>query len=81
MSGFFMSVIIIHHRKKCIGCHYCVDVAPDFFYMDEQDGKASLLNSTPKKGIFTVKILNQFADTARQAQAVCPMKIIDVRLL
>jgi len=76
-----MSVIIIHHRKKCIACHYCVDVAPDLFYMDEQDGKASLINSTEKKGIFTVKILSQFADTAQQAQAVCPMKIIDVRLL
>lgn len=76
-----MSVIIIHHRKKCIGCHYCVDVAPDFFYMNEQDGKASLIDSVEKKGIFTVKVLPQLADSVKQAQSVCPMKIIDVRLL
>ena len=76
-----MSVIIIHQRKKCIGCHYCVDVAPDFFYMDEQDGKASLVDSLEKKGIFTVKVLNQLAESVRQARDVCPMKIIDVRPL
>ena len=76
-----MSVIIFHTRSKCIGCHYCVDVAPDFFYMDEQDGKASLIDSSEKKGIFTVKVLNQLAENAKQAQSVCPMKIIEVRPL
>jgi len=49
--------------------------------MDEQDGKASLIDSTEKKGIFTIKVLNQLAENAKQAQSVCPMKIIEVRPL
>ena len=74
-----MSSIIIHHRKKCIGCHYCVDVAPDFFSMDENDGKALLVGAKEKKGIFTLRIIDSFLLSAKQAQSVCPSKIIDVR--
>ena len=74
-----MSAIIIHHRKKCIGCHYCVDVAPVFFEMDETDGKATLIGGKEKKGIFTLKIINEMTDEAKQAVEVCPTKIIQVR--
>ena len=77
----YMPAIIFHQRNKCIGCHYCVDIASDFFIMDEIDGKASLINSIEKKGIFTIRIPEQLAHTATQAANICPVKIIEVRIL
>ena len=76
-----MSIIVIHRRKKCIGCHYCADVAPEFFTMDNTDGKAILKGAKQKKGIYTLKVINDTDNTLKEAQKVCPLKIIDVRPL
>ena len=48
-------VIITLQRKKCIGCNYCVELAPGQFRMSKKDGKSVLLHSEEKKGFHTIK--------------------------
>ena len=74
-------IVISHNRKKCIGCHYCVDFAFDNWRMSKKDGKSVLLNAIEKKGIYTVKIPDDdkaYEDNKKAADA-CPVKIIQVK--
>ncbi len=74
-------VIITLQRKKCIGCNYCVEVAPDQFRMSKKDGKSILLNSYERKGFFTVKLPdNEVYENAQKAADMCPVKIISVKI-
>ena len=43
---------ISHQRAKCIGCNYCVEVAPNTWDMDEKDGKAILRAATKRKDFY-----------------------------
>lgn len=73
-------VIITLQRAKCIGCNYCVELAPEQFQMSKKDGKSVLLKSTEKKGFFTLKILNDIVyNDVVKAKESCPVKIIDVK--
>lgn len=45
-------VVVTLQREKCIGCNYCVEMAPEQFQMSKKDGKSVLLRSTEKK-VFT----------------------------
>lgn len=73
-------VVITLQRKKCIGCNYCVELAPAHFQMSRKDGKAVLLHAAEKKGFFTIKSpdesIHEPCDLAAKA---CPTKIISVR--
>lgn len=73
-------VVITLQRKKCIGCNYCVELAPDQFQMSKKDGKTVLLHGQDKKGFFTLKsndeLIFEAADLAAKA---CPVKIISVK--
>lgn len=75
-------VIITLQRKKCIGCNYCVELAPKQFQMSKKDGKSVLLHAINKKGFFTLKsnedIIFEDCDNAAKA---CPVKIISVKLI
>lgn len=73
-------VVITLQRKKCIGCNYCVELAPEQFQMSKKDGKSVLLRSEDKKGFHTLKSNNNliFEDCDKAAQA-CPVKIISVK--
>jgi ferredoxin len=75
-------LVITFQRKKCIGCNYCVEAAPELFRMSAKDGKAVLLKSYEKKGFHTVKTkeMRLYAQ-AEQAKEVCPAKIIHVKTL
>ncbi len=74
-------VIITLQRKKCIGCNYCVEVAPEQFRMSKKDGKSSLINSYERKGFFTLKDSNnEIFGQVKQASEMCPVKIIDVKI-
>lgn len=73
-------VIITLQRAKCIGCNYCVELAPIQFQMSKKDGKAVLLHAVEKKGFFTIKSPdNTIFNKCKKAQAACPSKIIDVK--
>lgn len=75
-------VVITLQRNKCIGCNYCVELAPKQFQMSKKDGKSVLLHSNNKKGFFTLKSNENtiFEDCDKAAQA-CPVKIISVKMV
>jgi ferredoxin len=75
-------VVVTLQRKKCIGCNYCVELAPEQFQMSKKDGKSVLLKSTDKKGFFTSKIHDHIVyDECMQASKACPVNIINVKLV
>lgn len=75
------SVVISQNRKKCIGCNYCVEFAPERWRMSKKDGKATLLNSTEKKGFFTARVGEEEFDANIRAAQACPVNIIQVKQL
>ena len=73
-------VVITLQRAKCIGCNYCVELAPGQFQMSKKDGKAVLLHANEKKGFYTLKSPDDsMLDSAIKAKEVCPVKIISVK--
>lgn len=73
-------VVITLQRNKCIGCNYCVELAPGQFQMSKKDGKSVLLHSQEKKGFFTLKSPDDtIIDASEEARKACPVKIIDVK--
>ena len=73
-------VIITLQRNKCIGCNYCVELAPKQFRMSKKDGKSVLLHSTDKKGFFTLKSPDaSILENAEKAKEACPVNIISVK--
>ncbi|MBE7629353.1 ferredoxin [Tenacibaculum piscium] len=73
-------VIITLQRNKCIGCNYCVEVAPAQFQMSKKDGKSVLLYATEKKGFFTLKTPDDtIFEASLEAKKACPVKIIEVK--
>lgn len=73
-------VIITLQRAKCIGCNYCVELAPGQFQMSKKDGKSVLLHSTEKKGFFTLKSPDDtILECSVKAKEACPVKIISVK--
>ena len=75
-------VVVTLQRKKCIGCNYCVELAPSQFQMSKKDGKTVLLRSENKKGFHTIKSNDHliFEDCDKAAKA-CPVKIISVKMV
>ena len=75
-------VVITLQRNKCIGCNYCVELAPKQFQMSKKDGKSVLLHATDKKGFFTLKSNeNEILESCENASKACPVKIISVKLI
>lgn len=73
-------VIITLQRSKCIGCNYCVELAPEKFRMSKKDGKTVLLRSTDNKGFHTLKSADlSILETAEAAAQACPVRIISVK--
>ncbi len=74
-------VIITLQRQKCIGCNYCVEVAPEQFQMSQKDGKTNLINAYERKGFFTLKEPNnEIFEQVQKAADLCPAKIISVKI-
>lgn len=73
-------VVVTLQRNKCIGCNYCVELAPQQFQMSKKDGKSVLLGSKEKKGFYTLKSPDETIYSAsKQAQDACPVKIITTK--
>ncbi len=71
------SLKIIHDQDRCIGCHACVNLAPQNWDMNE-NGKAQLICGT-KKGRYTISEIFECDLEANQSAAqACPMNIIKV---
>lgn len=69
---------ITHHRAKCIGCFACVEVAPDRWRINRQDGKSVLIEGKEKKGFFSTKVSDDELEENKQAAANCPVNIIKI---
>lgn len=79
-SKIILVVIVTLQRDKCIGCNYCVEMAPEQFQMSKKDGKSVLLRSTEKKGFFTLKSYDDsIFEACENAQKACPVKIITTK--
>ncbi len=75
-------IVVTLQRAKCIGCNYCVEMAPAQFQMSKKDGKTVLLHSQEKKGFHTLKSNDEnIYDANIQAAKACPVKIISVKQL
>lgn len=73
-------VVVTLQRNKCIGCNYCVELAPGQFQMSKKDGKSVLLHATEKKGFYTIKSYDDsILESCAEAKKACPVKIIEVK--
>ncbi|WP_242083750.1 ferredoxin [Aestuariivivens sediminis] len=73
-------VVVTLQRQKCIGCNYCVELAPGQFQMSKKDGKSVLLHAIEKKGFFTLKSSEDtILESCENASNACPVKIISVK--
>ncbi len=70
---------VIHQRAKCIGCNYCVELAPERWRMSRKDGKAVLIGGKDKKGFYAVDIHDIELEQNQRAADACPVKIIQLR--
>ncbi|MBK6273732.1 MAG: ferredoxin [Saprospirales bacterium] len=71
-------ITIIQQRAKCIGCNYCVELAPQRWRMSRKDGKSVLLEATDKKGFWNVKVREDELESNLKAAKACPVNIIQV---
>jgi len=74
-------VVVTHHRKKCIGCNYCVEIAHEFWRMSKKDGKSVLLGANEKKGVHTLRLNDDALQANEAAAKACPVRIIEVRVI
>ena len=75
-------VVVTLQREKCIGCNYCVEMAPAQFQMSKKDGKTVLLHAVEKKGFHTIKSPdNTIYDECVQAEKACPVNIITTKMV
>lgn len=67
---------VLLKRNKCIGCAICTDELPELFIMNEQDGKAQIIDQSvaqiQQKTRFPVDV-----PTLRIVQK-CPVKAIEI---
>ncbi|HJN58573.1 MAG TPA: ferredoxin [Dehalococcoidia bacterium] len=69
---------IVHYRKKCIGCNSCVEQAPNYWKISEEDGKSNLLHSEKKRECFVLKIDQIELEANEKAARDCPVRIIKI---
>ncbi len=75
-------IVITLQRDKCIGCNYCVEMAPSQYRMSKKDGKTVLLHATDKKGFHTLKTNDyEVLEANENAEKACPVKIIKVKII
>ena len=72
---------ITQQRHKCIGCNYCVELAPERWRMFKKDGKSILLEARNKKGFHTVSVHEMQLVENQAAANACPVKIIQIKKL
>ncbi len=72
---------ITQQRDKCIGCNYCVELAPERWRMSKKDGKSVLLEAQNKKGFHTITVHEMELAENKAAADACPVKIIRIKTL
>ena len=72
---------IAYQRKKCIGCNYCIELAPERWKMNKKDGRSVLLGARNIKGLYKVEVDEVEYQANKASAKVCPMKIIRINKL
>jgi len=72
---------ITQFRNKCIGCAYCEDIAPEFWKMNHDDGKADLISASGKNNVFSLDAFDEDLELILKTVQICPVKIIKVQML
>ncbi len=72
---------IAYQRKKCIGCNYCIELAPERWKMNKNDGRSVLLGARNIKGLYKVEVDEVEYEANKASAKVCPMKIIRINKL
>ncbi len=72
---------IVYKREKCIGCNYCIELAPRRWKMNKKDGRSVLLGSRNKKGFYTAEVDEEEYEANKASAKVCPVKIIRINRL
>jgi len=69
---------ISHKQIECIGCDLCCQVAPNYWYMNE-DGLAQLHSVVDVKGQFQMADgFEEDLEALKKAEEDCPVNIIKV---
>jgi ferredoxin len=71
-------ITLTHKRKDCIGCGVCAQIAPDFWKMNDKDGKADLCGSEQKGEYSLRKIDDVEKEKGKECSDACPMGIIRI---
>ena len=69
---------IIYQRNKCIGCNYCIELAPNRWKMNKKDGKSVLLGSRNKKEFYIAEVHDKEYEVNKASAKVCPVNIIRI---
>ncbi|WP_372755796.1 ferredoxin [Labilibaculum sp.] len=69
---------VIHYREKCIGCAYCVELAPGFWSMNQDDGRCDLLGSAKRANFFELELFADEIQKNQRAADICPGKCIRI---
>lgn len=67
-------------RSKCIGCGYCVQISPDYWFIDNSDGKANLYDGNKRKNDIVFLNIPDFEyENQLEVKESCPVNVIDVK--
>ncbi len=76
MSKRRKGTLLVHFRKKCIGCGACVAVAPELWSLSDSDGLADLKDGQEYRDHVRGTIHREDEDLHREAAEACPVHII-----
>jgi ferredoxin len=66
-------------RFKCIGCSYCVSIAPEVFTISHLDGKVTnIVNPFSDEETQTFTTERIYLDVLKQSETICPVKAIKI---
>jgi ferredoxin len=71
-------MLIQYLRRKCIGCNYCVEAAPERWQMSKRDGKSVLLGGKKRGTMHQVRVGEHEREVNEQAAKACPVDVIRI---
>ena len=70
---------IEHDRENCIACGACAVLAPEFWILSKEDGKADVVNSTKTEdGYEHLDIKDEDFSINKDAADACPVNVIHI---
>ncbi len=71
---------VIQVRNKCVGCAYCVEIAPEFWRMNDEDGRCDLIGAKNHNGLYVLDIFQDEISKSQKSAEICPSTCIRVEL-